>query len=262
MKQYNFLIGVPRSGNTLISSVFNQNNNICLTANSPLSGLLYELDTLKKHGSVGDTIENFPDTNSYSNVVKNIFNNYYSDWKQQYIFDRGVWGTPYHLKLLNRYFDFDFKFLILRRKLVEVFASLMKWCEENPNNYINEITNFGDIDEKYNFLFNKNGNLMKMMSSTYEVINSNHFHHIIWYDDFVSDPQTEVDNFYDAFGIEKYQHNLDKVDQLKINGVKYNDTTYGNNMHTIRSSIKKVEYDIERYVPSHIMKKINDIDIP
>ena len=63
MKQYNFLIGVPRSGNTLISSVLNQNNNICLTANSPLSGLLYELDTLKKHGGVGDTIENFPDTN-------------------------------------------------------------------------------------------------------------------------------------------------------------------------------------------------------
>ena len=113
MKQYNFLIGVPRSGNTLISSVFNQNDNICLTANSPLSGLLYELDTLKKHGGVGDTIENFPDTNSYSNVVKNIFNNYYSDWKQQYIFDRGVWGTPHHLKLLHRYFDFDFKFLIL-----------------------------------------------------------------------------------------------------------------------------------------------------
>ena len=69
-----------------------------------------------------------------------------------------------------------------------------------------------------------------------------------------------VETFYDAFGIEKYQHNLNKVDQLKINGVKYNDTTYGN-MHTIRNTIKKVEYDIERYVPSHIMK-INDIDIP
>ena len=70
-------------------------------------------------------------------------------------------------------------------------------------------------------------------------MNSNYFHHIIWYDDFVSDPQTEVDNFYDAFDIEKYHHNLNKVDQLKINGVKYNDTTYGNNMHTISEHNQK-----------------------
>ena len=81
---------------TLDFSVLNQNNNICLTANSPLSGLLYELDTLKKHGNVGDTIENFPDTNSYSNVVK-YFNNYYSDWKQN-IFSTEVYGAVY-LKL-------------------------------------------------------------------------------------------------------------------------------------------------------------------
>ena len=47
MKEYNFLIGVPRAGNTVISSVLNQNEKICLTANSPLSGLLYELDLFK-----------------------------------------------------------------------------------------------------------------------------------------------------------------------------------------------------------------------
>jgi hypothetical protein len=262
MKKYNFLIGVPRSGNTVISSVLNQNKKICLTANSPLSGLLYELDLMKKKGSVGDVIENFPDTKSYSNIIKNIFNNYYSDWEQEYIFDRGVWGTPYHLKLLHRYFDFDFKFLILRRKLVDVFASLMKWCEENPNNYINEITNFGDVEDKYNFLFNKNGNIMKMMSSTYEVMNSNYFHHIIWYDDFVSNAQQEIDRFYDSFDIQNYSHDFNNVKQLSINGVKYNDSSYGMNMHTVRSSIKKNEYDIERYVPTHIIKKINDFDIP
>ena len=47
MKEYNFLIGVPRAGNTVISSLLNQNKNLCLTANSPLSGLLYELDLLR-----------------------------------------------------------------------------------------------------------------------------------------------------------------------------------------------------------------------
>ena len=61
MKEYNFLIGVPRAGNTVISSVLNQNEKICLTANSPLSGLLYELDLLKKNGHIGDILDTFPD---------------------------------------------------------------------------------------------------------------------------------------------------------------------------------------------------------
>ena len=262
MKKINFLIGVPRAGNTVISSLLNQNEKICLTANSPLSGLLYEVDLLKKKGHIGDILDNFPDKDSYVDIIRNIFVNYYSGWKQEYIFDRGVWGTPCHLKLLNRYFDFEFKFLILRRKLVEVFASLMKWCEENPNNYINEITNYGDIDTKYEFLFNKGGNLMQMMSSTYEVMNSNYCHHIIWYNDFVKDPQGEVNRFYDAFGIERYEHDFNNIGQFKVNGVKYDDASYGRNMHTVRSTVDKVEYDIERYVPSYIIKKINDLDIP
>ena len=86
MKEYNFLIGVPRAGNTVISSLLNQNNNLCLTANSPLSGLLYELDLLKKKGGVGEVLDNFPDKDSYSDIIRNIFVNYYAGWEQQYIF--------------------------------------------------------------------------------------------------------------------------------------------------------------------------------
>lgn len=261
MKKYHFLIGVPRAGNTVISSVLNQNKKLCLTANSPLSGLLYELDLLKRKGNISDILDNFPDQNSYSKIIKNIFINYYSDWQQEYIFDRGVWGTPYHLNLLTKYFDFDFKFLIIRRRLVEVFASFMKWCDENPNNFINEITNFGDVDVKYEFLFNKNGNIMKMMSSTYEVLNSNHFHHIIWYNDFINDPQLEINKFYQVFQIDNIEHNFNDIKQLNLNGIRYDDSSYGMNMHNIRRSIEKEDYDIEKYVPSHIMKKINDIDI-
>ena len=264
VKKYNFLIGVPRSGNTVISSILNQNKKLALTSNSPLSGLLYELDLLKRNtDNIGDIINNFPDIGSYSNIIRNIFVNYYSDWEQEYIFDRGVWGTPCHLELLNRYFDFDFKFLILRRKLVDVFASWMKWCEENPNNFINKHTNFGDVDTKYEFLVTKRTSLIgKCMLSTYEVMNSNYFHHIIWYDDFVKDPQKEINLFYDAFGIERYDHNFNNIGQFKLNGVKYDDTSYGRNMHTVRSVVDKIEYDIERYVPSHIIKKLNDLDIP
>ena len=88
-----------------------------------------------------------------------------------------------------------------------------------------------------------------------------YFHHIIWYDDFVKDPHGEVNSFYNAFGIERYNHDFNNIRQLNIHGVKYDDSSYGRNMHTVRRKVDKVEYDIERYVPSHLIKKINDIDI-
>ena len=106
MKKYHFLVGAPRSGNTVISSVLNQNSKICLTAQSPLCGILYELDKLKGRGDIGDIIGNFPDYKSYNNIIKNLFKSYYSEWEQEIIFDRSPWGNPGHLKLLNKYFDF------------------------------------------------------------------------------------------------------------------------------------------------------------
>ena len=174
MKKYHFLVGAPRSGNTVISSVLNQNSKICLTAQSPLCSILYELDKLKDRGDVGDIIGNFPDYKSYNNIIKSLFESYYSEWEQEIIFDRSPWGNPGHLKLLNKYFDFEFKFLILRRSLVEIFASFMKWCEENPNNFINEATNNGSVDEKFAFLFQDEGHLSKYMRSIVDILSLIH----------------------------------------------------------------------------------------
>ena len=95
-------MGAPRSGNTVISSVLNQNSKICLTAQSPLCSTLYELERLKSRGDVGNIIGNFPDYKSYNNIIKNLFDNYYSDWEQEIIFDRCPWGNPSHLKLLKK----------------------------------------------------------------------------------------------------------------------------------------------------------------
>ena len=260
MKTYYFLVGAPRSGNTVISSVLNQNSKICLTAQSPLCGILYELDKLKDRGDVGDIIGNFPDYKSYNNIIKSLFESYYSEWEQEIIFDRSPWGNPGHLKLLNKYFDFEFKFLILRRSLVEVFASFMKWCEENPNNFINEATNNGSVDEKFAFLFQDEGHLSKYMRSIVDIRKSNYFYHEIFYDEFVNKPKETIEKFYSAFGIDNYEHDFNNISQLRLNDVKYDDTLCGNNMHKLRSVLKKNIYNIEKYVPPHLIRKMEELE--
>jgi hypothetical protein len=97
MKAYYFLTGLPRSGNTLLGSIINQNNNISLTANTILTDVIYQLHLLNDC----QILKNFPDKKSFNNIIKNVFNNYYKDWKAKFIIDRGLWGTPANLELLK-----------------------------------------------------------------------------------------------------------------------------------------------------------------
>ena len=260
MKKYHFLVGAPRSGNTVVASVLNQNRRICLTAQSPLCEILYFLDKGKNEGSLGKILGNFPDNKSYNNIIKNLFDSYYAAWDQEIIFDRAPWGNPGHLKLLKKYFDFEYKFLILRRSLVEIFASFMKWCEENPNNYINEATNSGTADEKFDYLFHPEGHLSKYMRSIVDIRKSTYFYHEIFYDEFVNKPEETIEKFYNAFGIDNYEHDFNNISQLKLNGIKYDDSICGHNLHKLRPVLKKNSYDVEQYIPSHLIKKIEEIE--
>ena len=97
MKQMFFLHGLPRTGNTLLGSILNQNPKIAVTANSPCADMLGEMYMLKHT----DIFKNFPDHKSFDNVAKSLFKNYYKDWSADYIIDRAPWGYPINLKFLK-----------------------------------------------------------------------------------------------------------------------------------------------------------------
>ena len=80
-----FLVALPRSGNTLFASIMNQNKEIAVTANSVTLEIMKDLHLLKKT----DVFENFPDHQSLDNVLDNVFTNYYQQWPQRIIIDRG-----------------------------------------------------------------------------------------------------------------------------------------------------------------------------
>ena len=50
----------------------------------------------------GDVFKNFPYQKPFDDVCYNILPNYYSNWKQNYILDRGPWGFPNNLKFLKK----------------------------------------------------------------------------------------------------------------------------------------------------------------
>jgi sulfotransferase len=245
MKEIHFLTGLPRSGNTLLGSIINQNPNLNLTANSILTDILYQLYLLKNN----IVFNNFPDHDSLDNVIKNVFNNYYKNWKAKFIIDRSVWGTPANLKLLKSIVKKP-KFIILYRPILECLASFIKI--EKPSN----------VREKCHELMQEEGMIGKSLWSIKNIIKEKENYIIIKYSNLIKTPIKETNKIYEFLNIDKFNHIFKKFNDFSANNIKYNDSVLNAPLHKIRTNqIKLNKYKIEDYLPADIIKQYSNLDI-
>lgn len=245
MKAYYFLTGLPRSGNTLLGSILNQNHKISLTANTILTDILYQLHLIKDY----QIYKNFPDEKSLNNIIKNIFNNYYKDWKAEFIIDRGVWGTPKNLELLKSIIKKP-KFIILYRPVLECLASFIKI--EKPIS----------IKSRCHELMNNNGTIGKALWSLKNIIKEKEDYIIINYFELVNNPLNEINKIYKFLNIDKFNHRFNNLDDFSINNIKYDDSVLNAPLHKIKTDkIEVNKYNIEDYLPSNIIKEYSNLDI-
>ena len=251
-----FLIALPRSGNTLFTSIINQNSEIACTANSVTLEIMKNLFLIK----TTDTFQNFSDHKSLDNVLDNVYNLYYKDWPQKIIIDRGpalTSGTPGNFELMQKHFKPGFKCIVLLRDLMEVFASYIKWYTENPDSFVNKF-GFSD-EEKLLALMNKDGAIVKEIRSIQNAYNYPNMCHFIKYNDMVSDPEKIFKKLYKFLDEPYYPHYFENLKQININDIEYDDTVVGKNMHTIRTIVKK---ETNNYiVPKSIREKYGHIKI-
>jgi hypothetical protein len=245
MNKIYFLCGLPRAGNTLLGSIINQSKNVKITANTILTDVIYQLHLLKDY----QIYKNFPDEKSLNNVIKNIFNNYYKDWKAKYIIDRGSWGTPANLYLLKSIIKKP-KFIILYRPVLDCLASFIKI--EKPIN----------VELRCNELMNNNGIIGKNLWSVKNIIKEKENYIIINYLDLINKPLHQINKIYKFLNISNFNHIFKNFDDFSLNNIKYNDTVLNAPLHKIRTDkIELNKYKIEDYLPSHIIKKYSNLDI-
>lgn len=239
-----FLSGLPRSGNTLLSSILNQNNNLKVTANSLLPQIFYYLFSLKKE----KYFLNFPDHNSIDNVINNIHKNYYQNWNVENIIERASWGIEAYLNILQQ-IKKERKFILLVRPVLEVLASFIKI--EKPLN----------IHEKCDELMDYYGMIGMSLNSTKNIILKKETYILIHFNDLIFDTENQVKKIYDFLNIPFYKHNYKNFNQLKINNVEYDDSLLSANYHTIRTEgINYNKYLISDYLPNDIIKKYSNLD--
>jgi len=253
-KQLLFLVAQPRSGNTLFTSIMNQNPEIVCTANSITLEIMKDLFLLKQT----DVFLNYPDHKSLNNVLDIVYDVYYKDWPQKIIIDRGPVTTAGNLKLIKKHYKRPFKCIVILRDLMDVLASYMKWYIENPDAFPNRY-NLNTDEEKLSMIMNKDGAVAKALEAMKNAFNYPDICHFVKYDDLVAQPEQEIRKIYKFIDIPYYNHKFENLKQVEVNGMGYNDEIVGKNMHKIKTIVRK-EYNpyIEK-IPERIRQKYGHI---
>ena len=254
-KQLSFLMGMPRSGNTLFASVMNQNPEIACTPNSITLEIIKDIFLLKET----DVFQNYSDHKSLDNVLDSVYDSYYKDWPQQYIIDRGPVMTAGNFELIKKHYKRPFKCIVLLRDLMDVLASYMQWYTKNPNAFPNKYDCKND-DEKLSLIMNNDGAVAKQLKAIKNAYKYPEMCHFVKYDDFVINPEEEIKKVYDFLNIPYYPHYFSNLKQINVNGLSYDDTIVGNNMHKLFDGpIRKVYNPYIEKIPKRIREKYEHI---
>lgn len=261
-KQYYFLTGFPRSGNTLLSTLLNQNPDIASTGHSIIPQIFFEIDKIKEHNKI---YHNFKLESNIEKIEQNIFNNYFQGWSQKYIIDRGEWATPYNYHRLEKYCPNKIKIIFLLRDPIDVIKSYLDLCNKYPDFYINKQYNFLDktslhrteLEEKID-LITKKDDLFDTICMSYNFIKDKNNVLFIHYEDLIKQTKEVIKSIYSFLDIPYYKHKFNISTQFSINNIKYNDDIIGAPMHTIRTGkLVKRKYNIN--IPKYILEKYKNI---
>ena len=251
-----FLSAMPRSGNTLFASIMNQNPDVVVTANSITLEIMKDLFFLKRI----DTFQNFPDHESLNQVMDMVYPAFYKNWSYKYIIDRGPVGTEGNLALMKKHFKQPIKCIVLLRDLMDVVASYIKWFETEPSSFINKEGN--TVDEKLSYVMQDEGAVAKELKCIQHLMKpeNRHMAYFFKYDDFVINPEKYIKEIYKFLDIPYFKHSFINLEQLIVNGIRYDDSITGKNMHTIRTKeIKKVINPYKEMIPERIKQKYGHI---
>ena len=106
---------------------------------------------------------------------------------------------------------------------------------------------------------NERGAIAKEIRAILNAKNYPDMCHFINYDSLVSNPKKIFKDLYNFLEEPYYPHYFINLKQININGISYDDTVLGKNMHTIRSVVKK---QINNYVvPERIRQKYEKIKL-
>jgi hypothetical protein len=206
-----------------------------------------------------DVFLNYPDHQSLDNVLDAVYPAYYKDWNFKYIIDRGPAGTSGNLMLLKKHFKQEIKIIFLVRPLLEVLASWITWAKKTPDSYLRRIAK--NPTGVCHHLMEDDGQIMKEMRCMQNLLKPENKHHVhfIDYKEIVEKPVVTIKGIYKFLNIPSFKHRFTNLEQVKVNGLGYDDTFMGKGVHTIKTKkLIKSKTDVN-ILPPEIIKQYGKI---
>jgi len=240
MKTYHFLIGLPRSGSTVLSSLLNQHPDVYVTPTSPLLDLLIAVQD-KWHTCPAVLANPFPE--QLTNIIQAMIESAWSHRPEPIIIDR-CRGWAKNLPAAYLLFKKQIKCIMTVRDLPSIMASWHTVMANNPGNYM-------DIElAKKNLPVTRESRVMGMWHNMVKDCMDG----VRWakwdggeallpveYDAFIKDPEPILANITKFLGLSDYKFDINNIentyedDDLKAWGLS--------GLHSIRPRLEKTAKD-------------------
>jgi len=161
--------------------------------------------------------------------------------------------------LLKKHFKQEIKIIFLVRPLLEVLASWITWSLKTPDSFIRKSAN--NPIEACHYLMKDDGQIMKEMRCMQNLLKPENKHHVhfVDYKEIVKKPVATMEEIYQFLGIPPFKHWFTNLEQVKVNGLDYDDTIMGKGMHTIKTKKLIKSKTNVNILPREIIKKYGGI---
>ena len=263
-KKYFFISGLFRSGNTVLSSILNQNPDVYVSPLSPLIDYMWEC-----HSDNFVHSKTFPNKKNKENMISGMIKNFYQDIDSPVIFDRSkAWANPANIEMIKKYIDKKPKIIFTVRPLHECLASHINIMKDTLVTYMNH-----DINNKafsYNNKISLNDNIAEhlLLTGHYKIYNfaytsfkndiDKKIIHLVKYEELLKNPDKTLDSIYNFLELDNFVHNFNniKIKEKELD-VKENNPK---NLHEVRKKIESSNLDPDSILSKDIIQECKKID--
>jgi len=260
-KTYYFMSGLPRSGSSLLSALFNQNPRIYCGPSSPIPSLVLNLEENFKHNELHNA---YVKDHYQHDLIKSTLTHYYSHDDFPVIIDKNRSWT-HRLEYLTKYFDIENpKIVCTVRNLDEILASFITMIRRSDRvSFIDKalMQHKVPVSDFHRCQYIAADGPLGRAYTGLETAFKNGFGdciHLVEYRDLVENPQETMDKIYDFLGEEKYNHDFTSVENVHRED---DGNVYGlPDMHEVRKEVKSASKDPREVLPDQVIQDVNGLE--
>lgn len=263
MKNIYLLGGLPRSGNTLLSALLNQNPNIYV---SPISPLLNNLLTIDKNLNFDEATLSVNFETNTSSALKHYVEGFYSDVSKPIVIDRNKgWGCKESVFIATKYITETPKVIFTVRDIPSILASFLSLVGDSKDNFIDkslqqmQVRFYGkqtQNDLRCDWLMN--GQVGLGLANLTELLQMQVAICLVEYDDLIKDPQKELNDIYDFLQLSHFTHDINNVEKKEEENLA--NAGLPINLHDVRSKVEKTALDPRLVLPLHSQNKYSGLE--